>query len=163
MGARCDQSGRLHSRRSLHDQRSHLTGTDRTLTGVTPNQRPNQVLENPYANRSGRPLTNWLNPAAFALPAEGTRGNLGRNSLFTPGTWSFDLALSRTFQLRETQRLEFRAEAYNVTNSFRPVFGTTIPGNSTPLINVSFASNTFSQIRNSLDPRIFQFALKYMF
>jgi DNA polymerase III alpha subunit (gram-positive type) len=48
--------------------------------------------------------------------------------------------------------LEFRAEAFNVTNSFRP--GT---------INTVATSNTFGQIRNSLDPRILQFALKYVF
>jgi len=69
-----------------------------------------------------------------------------------PGTWQFDAALSRIFRFRETQSLEFRAEAYNVTNSFRP-------GNPGTAIN----SNTFGQIRTSLSPRITQFALKYMF
>jgi len=84
---------------------------------------------------------------------------VGRNSAVAPGAWSFDLALSRAFRLSETHRLEARAEAYNVTNSFRPTLGT---GNQAQF-NQSLATNTFGQIRLSLDPRILQFALKYAF
>jgi hypothetical protein len=80
-----------------------------------------------------------------------------RNSLVGPPSWAFDMALSRAFRLREAQRLEFRAEAYNVTNSFRPG----IP-------NAIVTNNTFGQIRATAagsagDPRILQFALKYIF
>jgi hypothetical protein len=121
--------------------------------GNANNQRANQVLGNPYNDRSGRPLTSYLNPAAFALPAVGALGNAGRNSVREPGTWSFDIALSRTVRLTENQRLEFRAEAFNVTNTFRPG----------GISSLSLASNTFGQIRNALDPRILQFALKYVF
>ena len=74
-------------------------------------------------------------------------------------TWSFDMALSRTFRLAENQRLEVRAEAYNVTNTFRPSIVVT----GASILGVSLASNTFGQIRNALDPRIMQFALKYVF
>jgi hypothetical protein len=69
-----------------------------------------------------------------------------------PSTWQFDLALSRVFQVRESQRLEVRAEAYNVTNSFRP---------QDPDANLTSAN--FGVIRNSLDPRIMQFAVKFVF
>jgi hypothetical protein len=97
-------------------------------------------------------MTQWLNPAAFAQPAIGTLGNMGRNNLRLPATWQFDMALSRVFRFRETQSLEFRAEAYNVTNSFRP-----------GVINTNLSSGQFGQIRTSLEPRIMQFALKYIF
>ena len=141
-------------------------GSDRALTGIM-HQRANQIVSNPFGDRSGRPLTQYLNPAAFALPDTGTTGNVGRNSIMGPGNWSFDLALSRVFQVRESQRLEFRVEAYNVTNSFRPgcPSGTTGTGGSCPLggVTSTFNSNVFGQIRNSLDPRIMQFALKYAF
>ena len=50
--------------------------------------------------------------------------------------------------------MEARAEAYNVTNSFRPGVGS-------PVTN--FNAGNFGQINTSLDPRIMQFALKYMF
>ena len=69
-----------------------------------------------------------------------------------PASWQFDMGLSRIFRFRETQRFEVRAEAYNVTNSFRP-------GNP----NLALNSNTFGQIRSARDPRIMQFALKYLF
>ena len=105
-----------------------------------------------YLDTSGRPDTQYLNPAAFAQPALGTLGNMGRNILKLPTTWQFDLALSRVFRFRETQSLEFRAEAYNVTNSFRP-----------GVINTNLSSAQFGQIRTALDPRIMQFALKYIF
>ena len=55
--------------------------------------------------------------------------------------------------------MEVRAEAYNVTNSFRPL----IPLTGASLNGLSLNSNTFGQIRNAQDPRIMQFALKYVF
>ena len=142
-------------------------GSDRALTGIN-HQRVNQTMANAYGDRSGRPGSLWINPAAFSLPDTGTVGNVGRNSLTGPGTWSFDMGLSRAFPVRENQRLEFRAEAYNILNSFRPgcPSGTTgAVGGSCPVggVNAVFTSNVFGQIRNSLDPRIMQFALKYVF
>ena len=101
-----------------------ITGSDRSLTAVglgsANNQRVNQLLPNIYGDTSGRPLTNFLNPAAFELPALGTTGNMGRNTIRGPKTWSFDMALSRSLPIRESQRVELRIEAFNVTNSFRP-------------------------------------------
>jgi hypothetical protein len=132
-----------------------LAGSDRSLVGLEgsyPKQRPNQINGNPYGDKSGRPGTRYLNPTAFSQPDLGTVGNMGRNSIQGPGTWAFDLSLARSFNFRESQRLEFRAEAYNVTNSFRP---------SAP--NATLNSNTFGVIRGSLEPRILQFALKYAF
>jgi hypothetical protein len=134
-----------------------LAGSDRALSGAhrPPNgtQRANQILANPYGDRSGRPRTNFLNPKAFALPAPGTLGNVGRNSIQGPANWAFDVALSRGFRIRERQTLEFRVEAFNLTNSFRAVNPTTNFG----------SPNVFGIIREAQDPRILQFALKYVF
>jgi hypothetical protein len=91
--------------------------------------------------------------AAFAQPALGTYGNSGRNSVLGPSSWGLDVALSRTFAIREAQRLEFRAEAFNLTNSTR--FGN-------PGVNRN-ATNTFGAINSSQDARVMQFALKYVF
>jgi hypothetical protein len=145
-------------RRSSGPPVTVVSGQDRALNGIF-NQRPNQVLDNPYGDRSGRPGTNWLNPAAFALPALGTYGDVGRNSVVGPPTWSFDMALSRVFRLGDRDRLEARVEAYNVTNSFRPSLGTLGQG----LYTQNLSTGTFGVVRESLDPRILQFALKYMF
>jgi hypothetical protein len=122
--------------------------TDPGLIYVRP-QRPNLLLASPYGDRS---VKNFLNPKAFAAPLPGTLGNLGHAAIRGPGTWQFDVALSRNFKVRETQRVEFRAEAFNLTNSFRM---DTLDSNST--------SSTFGQIIAARDPRIMQFALKYVF
>ena len=127
---------------------SVITNQDRALSGNS-NQRVNQILPNPYGDKSNK---NYLNPAAFQLPALGTHGNVGAGSVAGPGTWQFDLALSRTFQIRETQKVEFRAEAFNVTNSF-------LMNNPT----TNFNSGNFGQVTSARDPRIMQFALKYVF
>ena len=124
------------------------TSSDIALTAIA-GQRVNQVQGDPYGDKS---FKNFLNPAAFALPAAGTLGNAGNNSVAGPGTWQFDMALSRSFQLRERQRMEFRAEAFNVTNSFLM---------NNPAINLN--SGTFGQVTSAKDPRIMQFALKYFF
>ena len=138
-------------RKSTGSYLTILTGSDQALNGIG-GQRPNKVLADPYLDKSARPLTRYINPAAFALPALGTLGTMGRASVRSPGSWQFDAALSKEFRFRETQKLEFRAEAYNVLNSFRP-------GNPVTALN----SPIFGQIINALDPRIMQFALKYVF
>ena len=124
------------------------TSQDRALSSLT-DQRVNQTLASPYGDKSVR---NYLNPAAFTLPALGTLGNVGAGSIAGPGTWQLDAALSRTFQLGEARKLEFRAEAFNLTNAFRMEDPDTV-----------LNSNTFGQVISAKDPRIMQFALKYVF
>ena len=127
-------------------------GIDRALTGATAaQQRANQVLGDPYGDTSA--LTGYFNATAFAQPALGTFGNSGRNGVQGPGTWQLDAALSRVFRIKEAQRLEFRAEAFNVTNSLIKM---------DPGVNLN-ALATFGVINSSRDARIMQFALKYVF
>ena len=73
-------------------------------------------------------------------------------SIEGPGYWQLDLALARIFQIRESRKLEFRAEAFNVTNRFIPMDP-----------NVNLNANTFGQITTSGNARIMQFALRYAF
>jgi len=125
---------------------------DRCLCDIA-NQRPNLVLpDGIYLDKSGRPGTQWLNPAAFAIPAAGTLGNLGRANIRLPAYWQFDVALTRAFRVREGQTVEFRVEAYNLLNKFRP-----------GEISTDITSAQFGKILSALDPRIMQFALKYAF
>ncbi len=128
-----------------------LSGQDNALV-ATESQRAQQISDSPFGEQSGRPGTSYLDRNAFEVPASGTFGNVGRNSLRGLKTWAFDLSLSRAFQLGESQQIEFRAEGYNITNSFRPL---------NPDTDVS--SGVFGLIRESDSPRIWQFALKYNF
>jgi len=133
------------------------SGQDRALNGVnfvnaplfSSGQRPDQILENPYGDKS---VDSYLNRAAFQLPALGTFGNLGRLSIEGPANWTIDMAVSRLFEVREGQRIEFRAEAFNVTNHFQK-------GNPV----VDFSIPTFGRVLTAGAPRIMQFALKYVF
>src|SRR5205823_4795136 len=96
---------------------SVATGVYVALTGFS-NQRANQVLFDPYAPQKNNSL--WLNPAAFAQPALGTFWNLGRNTVAGPERIVIDMGLTRSFQIREKQSIEFRAEAFNLPNHLNP-------------------------------------------
>jgi hypothetical protein len=124
-------------------------------------QRPVQVLADPLC-ANPRPSC-WINPAAFALPKPGTLSPLSRNTIPGPDFFQFDAAVSREFPIREMYRLEFRAEAFNVTNSFRA--GLSLPSLNAGSSGVSttFGTPTFGQITSALDPRILQMALKFSF
>jgi len=134
---------------------SITTSSDVALTAIA-SQRVNQLQADVYGDKS---IKSYLKASAFASPATGTLGNAGRNSVLGPGTWQFDMSLSRSFQVKEAQRIEFRAEAFNVTNSFRMDAS---PGSSSKLIT-NLNSGSFGQVTGALDPRIMQFALKYFF
>lgn len=72
-------------------------------------------------------INEWYNPAAFTKPADGTFGNVRRNSLYGPGINRFDLSAGKTFGLPwEGIQFHFRADATNVFNhaSFSPPTGT---------------------------------------
>jgi hypothetical protein len=62
------------------------------------------------------PGTLYFDTSMFSAPAKGTFGNLGRNVLHGPGLFSIDTSVFRRFPIRERMNLEFRAEAFNVTN-----------------------------------------------
>jgi hypothetical protein len=83
------------------------------------------VGENPIrANYTGQPVfgagtrttAEWFNPASFATPAAYTFGNVGRNTVYGPGTQTMDLALVRSFALAERLRIELRGESFNALN-----------------------------------------------
>jgi hypothetical protein len=83
--------------------------------GNTGSQRPNLVPGVPIYP-AHRTINNWLNPAAFALPAPGTWGNLGRYIARGPGNYEIDSSLTRTFKFSERFGLNFRAAAFNLFN-----------------------------------------------
>jgi hypothetical protein len=62
----------------------------------------------------------WFNRDALRVPAAGTFGNLGRNSLVGPTLKNLDFGLFKNFPIREQMSVQFRAEFFNLTN--RPNF-----------------------------------------
>jgi hypothetical protein len=58
----------------------------------------------------------YLKPAAFSFPQPGKFGNLGRYALHGPGMNQLDFTLHKRFRLTDRQKVEFRAEIYNIFN-----------------------------------------------
>jgi hypothetical protein len=92
--------------------------------------------------------------AQFSTPAAGTLGNSGRNAFRQTWLKDMDMSLIKRFAITERHKLEFRAEATNLTNSVTFGYPTT-----------SLASSTFGRIKDSVisGSRKVQLALKYNF
>jgi outer membrane receptor protein involved in Fe transport len=92
----------------------------------------------------------FFDPAAFAPVTEVRFGTTGRNTLRGPGVVNLDAGVFRTFPLTERLNLQFRAEAFNVSNT---------PHFNNPNANVSNADfGTITSARQ--DERQFRFALR---
>jgi hypothetical protein len=108
------------------------------------------VVGNP--NLGNTTLSHWFDTTAFVVPTVGAFGNAGRSTILGPGAWNVDVAVSRSFAVTEHQRIDFRGEAFNLINHAR--FGNP---------NTTMNSPSYGQILSVRDPRILQFALKYIF
>ena len=96
-----------------------VLGIDNSNTGQL-QDRPNLVGD-PYAAggtcAETRTADCWVNPAAFAQPAQFTFGNAGRNSLRGPGYKNVDLSLVKNARMSGARQLQFRIEAFNLLNT----------------------------------------------
>jgi hypothetical protein len=134
--------------------------------GNTSGQRPNLVPGVPLypANQT---IDNWLDPAAFAIPAKGTWGNLGRFIARGPGGYEIDSSLTKTFKLSEKFGLNFRAAAFNLFN--HPMYKN--PGSSLGSFSGGKPSAGFGKITGILNtgatgtaaPRRVEFMLRLEF
>jgi hypothetical protein len=52
----------------------------------------------------------------FCIPAPGTHGNSGRNSVYGPGFWNTDFGILKNFNITERWKVQFRAELFNAFN-----------------------------------------------
>ena len=123
----------------------------RSNTGVGANgDRPDRlcsgVLDDPTVGK-------WFDTSCFVGQALNTMGNSGRNILYGPPQRRLDVSVFKDFVIGDN-KLQFRAECYNVTNT--PSFG--VP-------NAALGTATFGTITTTANapPRQFQFALKYLF
>lgn len=82
-------------------------------------QRPNMVPGvNPIVGnwRSSPDGVGYLNPNAFIQPAAGTFGTMQRNSIYGPGFWNLDFAVTKDTRITERVSLQLRAEFFNIFN-----------------------------------------------
>jgi outer membrane receptor protein involved in Fe transport len=116
--------------------------------GNTSSQRPNLVPGvSIYA--AHRTINNWFNPAAFAAPANGTWGNLGRYIANGPGMFEVDSSLQKRFKVTERLALNFRAAAYNLFN--HPVYKVPSGGIGSLAGNPPTVSGSFGRITSIIN------------
>lgn len=133
-----------------------VSGRDQSLVGFGADHA-DLTGQNPYLD-NGRPngdlVDQYFNVNAFRVAAEGTFGNVGRNTIRGPGIINHDFAIFKDFTISETWgKIQFRNEYFNLFNNvnFRN------PQNSLA------AGVSFGKILATRDPRFIQFALKWIF
>jgi hypothetical protein len=126
-------------------------GKDNAFNGDSGNQRPN-LIGDWHVNQQS--LAHWFSTAAFVANGPGQLGSAGRNILRGAKTTTINVALSRKFAINDRQNVELRAEAFNLPNLVNPMADANTGTISSPL---------FGKITAAGDPRILQFALKYVF
>jgi Carboxypeptidase regulatory-like domain/TonB dependent receptor-like, beta-barrel len=161
-------SGIITARSGLPVNITMTRKTGDVLDGNTSNQRPNLVpgVSIYAANQS---IDNWFNPAAFALPAKGTWGNLGRYIANGPGMYEIDSTLQKKFTITERVALDFRASAYNLFN--HPIFNNPSSKIGSLTGNPPSVSGSFGTITNVINtgavgtgaPRRFEFMFRAEF
>lgn len=92
----------------------------------------------------------YYDPNAFILPAPGTYGNLGRDTLTGPGVTNLDASFRKDTAISEHVNLQLRAEIFNVfnhTNLNTPnaVVFTSAAGIPSPTAGVITATSTTSR------------------
>jgi hypothetical protein len=101
------------------------------------------------------------------IPVTAVRfGNSGRNILRGPGATNLDASRFRDFAVTERFKLQFRAEAFNVSNTpfFNNPGATVTSATRNPTTNEISALNGYTEITGAaLTERQFRFALKLQF
>jgi hypothetical protein len=117
---------------------SPILGFDNSNTGNFRPARPDTVGD---PNSGPRTVNEWFNTSAFALPAQFSYGNTGRNTIDGPPIKTLDLSLFKNFDFTESKSLQFRAEFFNSLNhpNFNP------PG-------TTFGTASFGVISSAADP-----------
>src|SRR5262249_10296677 len=115
--------------------------------------RPNATGQDPVLPADQRNTDRWFNTDAFKLQPFGTFGNVGRNTLISPGLIQWDFSVHKEFRIEERHAVQFWFEAFNLPN--HPNWAN--PGANLSMSNFGKISSTRTNMRE------LQFALKYMF
>jgi hypothetical protein len=100
----------------------------------------------------------YFNTAAFTNNAAGTFGNSGKNIMFGPHQFGADASIMKSWNLVRAAKLQFRWEAFNVTNH---------PSFANPSVDYgnTVGWGNYGKIGNvgNIPPRVMQGALKLTF
>lgn len=130
------------------------------LMGVNAGTQYPDVVGDPY---SGQNSFQWLNPAAFARPQDGSYGTLGRNALRLPAVRNVDASIMKNFNITESMKVTFRCEVFNLFNHAQ-VWGINTGFNGdNPGSAISVTDQNFGQANSYRDARTLQLALRFSF
>jgi hypothetical protein len=117
-----------------------LAGTNRSGTGE--NRDRVDLIGDPFAGVvaaiPNSLAIQYLNKAAFANPATGAFGNIGRNAIYGPGFGSVDFSVFKKTPVTERIQAEFRVEIFNLFNRVNY---------NNP--NTTYSSSSFGQITST--------------
>ena len=119
---------------------------------------PNGV-GNPNLSRGSRSVNEYFNTAVFTLPAVGTFGNAGPDTIRQPGVNNWDLSVYKSFEtpwlggksFGEKSEVQFRAEFFNAWNHTQ-----------FSALDTTFGVPGFGSAIAARSPRDIQFGLKFL-
>jgi hypothetical protein len=130
------------------------------LYAISGEERPNYVAGVSLTPPGGSTPAQWINAAAFSVPAKQTFGNLGRNAFRAPGITQLDMGLSKFVNLTERYSLRVRADLFNVFNG--PQFAA--PNSDISQSNFGVITSTISNYAAGRGtPRELQLSAKIVF
>jgi len=119
-------------------------------TAAAVGQRPNYTGAPLYLHTSDP--TQHLNPAAFANPAPGQIGSLGKGAVRGKAITNIDFSMAKNWRFQERYGFQFRAEFFNLLN--HPNFVG---------FDLDTRNNTFGRLRNAQAAREIQLGVKFTF
>jgi outer membrane receptor protein involved in Fe transport len=102
--------------------------------------RPNLIGDPDAIDRT---IEKYFNTEAFQPNARVSFGNVGRNTLIAPSFKNVDFSIVKNWGIRESVKVQFRLEAFNLFN--RPQFG--VPGSQLGTANFGVISGLLSPNR----------------
>jgi len=107
-----------------------VTASATSLNAPDNTQTADQLVAHPQKSTGSRPGEYLYNPANFAAVTTARFGTGGRDNLYAPHWVNLDTSLFRAVTIRENMQLQFRAEAFNISNT--PHFNAPNANVSTP-------------------------------
>ena len=171
----------LNTERSGSGVQGGAAGVDRP--DILPGRDPYNITHGVSSGCSGVPAgtllgtpTLYYDPCAFAVPALGLLGNVGRNTLRGPNFRNLDFSIVKDTSLKylgEGGKVEFRAEIFNILNhpnfslpsrtAFNGNQGTKTPGSYTNVETPFTGAGTITTTVPAVNARQVQLALKILF
>jgi hypothetical protein len=142
-----------------------VTSAATSLNAPGNSQTADQVLSDVRMLGGTGPGQSWFDPLAFRPITTARYGSSGLNILRGPNFVNLDAGIFRTFRLTERFQLQFRAEAFNATNT--PHFNNPGANASSMVLNADGSVRTlggYTEITSArADERQFRFALRLSF